>query len=432
MLLRLLLIILVSKFVELRPTAPRIPDLFPEVTQDLIVATGQELEEIKKSISKIPEINQTLEELDSNFEDISSDFALSSNDIEDNWKSAGSSKFRDDHDDELTKIHKSTKDNNLPPFAFSEDSQDVVNVDSDVAAISSSQPAFIKQSWNLHKTSTTTEQPITSTVPTTTTTSTERPSTVYPTLMSTSFTSSYNSATSAHEAWRQHLANQGMVPAFRTTSTSTQIPESVFNSKLNLKRPARVTIFGAPMKGYSKKRAYSTIVKARGTNPNSVQNQTLHEQILATSQILNLLGDKIETIDQANYLGTSPKIGVLSNIYNRGRRVRRLKQKQWGSSLKGRLGRYRQIMDGKGKYMTKAIVEAPGMDKTRQHSHGIRRRKEKNFAEALLESEEQSFKQLKSTLRQIRDVVKLKSVQTTTEPSNDSSSFGGSFDFVRK
>lgn len=200
----------------------------------------------------------------------------------------------------------------------------------------------------------------------------------------------------------------------------------------------------------------------------------LRDRIRSTSQLLNLLGDRIEGIDQQMSGGNVPKTGVLTNIYDQGIVKRRnFRTKQWGKTGRDRQGL--QTYDGQftgmaygatkqkggGYSMRKKMVKRPWAGrayKTKRlgerrpdtmrpstflekkttevavEPYGAKRRGEwirgvklserrnavrrvsetqKSLAQALMESEEASMRQLKNTLRQIRDVVRFKTSSTT-------------------
>ncbi|CAB3411208.1 unnamed protein product [Caenorhabditis bovis] len=153
------------------------------------------------------------------------------------------------------------------------------------------------------------------------------------------------------------------------------------------------------------------------------------EKLKTTVQILDLLGKKIEGIDQQLTLRT-PNTSVLRNIHNRGGIRRRTKQ--WGRSSVRPVGKFRKIIDGH----SMKVVDHHNRDEQRK-SWGVvsgRRRlrtarysskkiekqriyqpteAEKKFAEALFSGEEESMNMLKETLRQIREVMKKKTRKYT-------------------
>ncbi|EGT56170.1 hypothetical protein CAEBREN_31230 [Caenorhabditis brenneri] len=278
------------------------------------------------------------------------------------------------------------------------------------------------------------------------------------------------------------------IPISTSTTLSSHLPEIVMTTP----RPYRGGIF-------------TTEFTIEPVQKRSEGRTSLRERIRSTSQLLNLLGDKIAGIDQnAVTNGAEPKTGVLTNIYDRGEiKKRNYRTKQWGVSGEGRQGiqtydgqfsgvaygstkqrgggytmrkkmgkrpwssrgyKTRRLGDKRPEYMrpstfiekktTDFTVEPYGSKRRGEWIRGVKvseRRNavrkvsdsQKSFAQALLESEEASMKQLKKTLRQIREVVKIKTsstsavTTTTSRPVKlrknrvDSEYFNGAFDLRR-
>ncbi|CAL2032361.1 unnamed protein product [Caenorhabditis brenneri] len=482
----------------------------------------EEMARIRNSIEDISEFSLDSNEVDEAINDITVPTDL-------NLKK--SSKFA-----ELAEIHNADSSNKeLPPFAFSEDHEETeapvekvetvppsttivletlptttpttttrtttlpsttlltttlkyVHIDSDVSVPKRTQIS-ISSTPMVDRTGTTSQVPIqitTTTLPpptATTTVSTTRyspPFTTRPYLpLHTESPHIFSSST---------VRLPSAIPISTSTTLSSHPPEIVMTTP----RPYRGGIF-------------TTEFTIEPVQKRSEGRTSLRERIRSTSQLLNLLGDKIAGIDQnAVTNGAEPKTGVLTNIYDRGEiKKRNYRTKQWGVSGEGRQGiqtydgqfsgvaygstkqrgggytmrkkmgkrpwssrgyKTRRLGDKRPEYMrpstfiekktTDFTVEPYGSKRRGEWIRGVKvseRRNavrkvsdsQKSFAQALLESEEASMKQLKKTLRQIREVVKIKTsstsavTTTTSRPVKlrknrvDSEYFNGAFDLRR-
>ncbi|UMM18569.1 hypothetical protein L5515_014573 [Caenorhabditis briggsae] len=464
----------------------------------------EEMAKIRNSIEDISEFSVDSNEVDEAINDITVP-------TDTNFKK--SSKFN-----ELAQIHNTDSSNkSLPPFAFSEDQQES---ETHVETVEVVPP---------------TTTVILTTLPTTTPISTTRTTTQPPTHPTT--TLKYVHIDSDVSVPRRTEITMSSTPMIARTSTvpieittTTLAPTTQFTTRYISPSTTRYPhIFSSstvrlpsaiPIPTYTTfasrlPQIFSTTPRpSRGPftteftidpiQKRSEGRTSLRDRIRSTSQLLNLLGDKIEGIDQkAASNGAEPKTGVLTNVYDRGEiKHRNYRMKQWGISGEGRQGV--QTYDGQfsgvaygatkqrggGYGMRKKIGRRPWKGyKTRKlgekrpdymrpstfvekkttvldvEPYGSKRRGEwirgvkvserrnavrrvsesqKSFAQALMESEEASMRQLKKTLRQIREVVKMKTSSATVESTTtarpakikknriDSEFFNGTFDLRRR
>ncbi|KAF1766241.1 hypothetical protein GCK72_006197 [Caenorhabditis remanei] len=480
-----------------------------------------EMARIRNSIEDISEFSVDSNEIDEAINDIT---------VPTDVKLKKSSKFA-----ELSEIHNADSSNKgLPPFAFSEDQEES---ESDVEKVEVVPPTTTIVLATLPTTTVSTTTRTTTTPPTTFITTTQKyvhidsdvsvprrtqiaisstpmvdrtvttshvpieisTTTLAPIASTTPSTTEYSPppTTRSYIAWNTqspHIFSSSTVrlpsaiPLATSTTFASRLPEIIMTTP----RPYR----GGP---------FTTEFTIEPIQKRSEGRTSLRDRIRSTSQLLNLLGDKISGIDQkAVSTGVEPKTGVLTNIYDRGEiKHRNYRTKQWGISGEGRQGV--QTYDGQfsgvaygatkqkggGYIMRKKMGKRPWSSrgyKTRRlgerrpeytrpstfvekkttevavEPYGSKRRGEwirgvkvserrnavrkvsesqKSFAQALLESEEASMKQLKKTLRQIREVVKIKTsssttstVTTTPRPIKkknriDSEFFNGPFDLRR-
>uniref|UniRef100_A0A1I7TTH5 DUF148 domain-containing protein n=1 Tax=Caenorhabditis tropicalis TaxID=1561998 RepID=A0A1I7TTH5_9PELO len=478
----------------------------------------EEMARIRNSIEDISEFSVDSNEIDEAINDITVPTDL-------NLKK--SSKFT-----ELSQIHNTDLSNKaLPPFAFSQDQEEeeeekverveaappttttvlstlststpttktttnpsttststlkYVNIDSDVSVPKRTQ-ITISSTPLVDRTSTTAQIQITTT-------------TLPPPIVTTTPSSTKNSTSATTHSYlpinthSPHIFSSSTIrlPSAIPLTTSTTFSSRLSEIIMTTPRPYR----GAP---------FTTEFTIEPIQKRSEGRTSLRERIRSTSQLLNLLGDKISGIDQnAATNGVEPKTGVLTNVYDRGEiKKRNYRTKQWGISGEGRQGvrtydgqfsgvaygatkqkgggytmrkkigrrpwssrgyKTKRLGEKRPEYMrpstfvekksTDVAVEPYGSTRRGEWIRGVKvseRRNavrkvgesEKSFAQALLESEEASMKQLKKTLRKIREVVKVKTssttsvVTTTLRPHKlkknrvDSDMFSGAFDLRR-
>ncbi|CCD66133.1 Mucin-5AC [Caenorhabditis elegans] len=437
----------------------------------------EEMARIRNSIEDISEFSLDSNEVDEAINDITVPYGT---------KMKKSSKFA-----ELSEIHNTDSSNKaLPPFAFSEDQQESVDVVEKVEAVpptTTTTKLTTLPSTTQSTTTRTTTQPSTivstrqkyvnvdgdiyvpgktvisvSSTPivdrtgTTTPVSIEISTTTLPP-MTEIFTTKYSTlSTSYTHTPSPHIFSSSTVRLPIAIPIPTKLPEIMFTTPRPYRGPF-ITEF--------------TIEPKRSEGRTS-----LRDRIRSTSQLLNLLGDKIGGIDQkAAGNRAEPKTGVLTNIYDQGViKKRNLKTKQWGIagedpqgvqtydgqfsgmaygatkqrgggySMRKRMGKRpwqkrgyksRRLGDKRPEYMRPStFVEKRTTDvsvpfgshwreewvrgvKLSERRNAVRNVSEnqKNVAQALLESEEASMRQLKKTLRKIREVVKIKTSSTTAD-----------------
>ncbi|CAI2344942.1 unnamed protein product [Caenorhabditis sp. 36 PRJEB53466] len=437
----------------------------------------EEMARIGNSIEDISEFSLDSAEIDEAINDIT---------IPTTSQLKKSSKFS-----ELSEIHNTDSSNkSLPPFAFSEDEEEIPESIEKVEIVPPSTPVAITLPTTTQPTTTTTIWTSTSTTPppkhnimsidsdvevpgresspspvVDSAVTTFVPTAAVTTTIPTTATVIYSPPTTTHSYFTSKTQSPHIF-----SSTTVRLPSPIFLASSSAASSVFLTT-PRPFRG-----PFTTEFKIEPVKKRSEGGAAeLRERIRSTSQLLNLLGDRIEGIDQQMTMNQAvPKTGVLPNIYDRGEVKRRnYRNKQWGKTGIGRQGV--QTYDGQfsgvaygatkqrggGYTMRKKMAKRPwtgrgyktrrlgerrpdGMSpttflekKTTEVSvepYGSKRRgewirgvkqserrnavrrvseKQKSLAEALLESEESSMRQLKKTLRQIRDVVRFKTSSTT-------------------
>uniref|UniRef100_A0A8R1HQV3 Uncharacterized protein n=2 Tax=Caenorhabditis japonica TaxID=281687 RepID=A0A8R1HQV3_CAEJA len=413
----------------------------------------------RQSMEDISEFSLDSSEIDSAINDIT---------VPSSTNLKKSSKFA-----ELAAIHNTDSSNKyLPPYAFSEDGEETETV--------TTENAFRPSSISL----TTTISRSTTSVPSTTT--------LHETPITTHFVSVDRDVELPRKVGSLVTGSTPIRLSTTTMPTTTTTlyffpplrPQTISSSTTLLPMASRATRMPATTQ---RPLLFSTefTIQPKAHMRGEGSTQQLRERIRSTNQMLNLLGDRIEGIDQAaSRQNGAPQTGVLTNIHNRGEVKRRnYRIKQWGRTGDGRREIGRQTYTGQfngmaygsikqrgsqGFTMRKKIAKLPwrgykttklgrrrpdgmrpivekkttelavepyGSTRIRGVKQSERRNserkvgdQEKSFAQALLETEEASMRQLKKTLRQIRDVVRFKmssngtSTATTTTTTKTSTS----------